>query len=283
MNRIYLSFLVMFLLLIFGCSSQLEQSESQDFVEPILESKPRISFPKLAEEKNYSGNVKALLYVSETGIVKKVDILESSGYTVLDEAAVDYFKRFVFNPARGNGKSISCRVVWDIKFDFVDKESNARDYVEDVIILYDEVSLARGKEGNRIQDKIFSLHNQFVNSMWNSTNFNATITKVVSPEIAEEWKISEYTYPLSFLLFHDFVVRFPDYDNIVEVKKTLVNSITSDIKYINQNQAWNSESEVERQELLKKIKAFMERNYPEYLNSEREIDIQLNSKINLFI
>jgi TonB family protein len=283
MKRIMLSILTLFLLYVFSCSSQLEQTESQDFVEPTLESKPRISFPRIAEEENYSGNVKVLLYVSETGIVNKVDILESSSYAVLDEAAVDYFKRFVFNPARGKGKPISSRVIWDINFNFVDKESNANDYVEDVMDLYNEVSVAAGEEKNEIQDKIFSLHNQFVNSMWNSANFNATITKVVSPNLTQEWSNVSKTYPLTFLLYHDFSLRFPDYHNSSEVNKELMNALKSDISYINQIPVRTNGTIEQKQELVKRIKKFIEMNYPEYLNSEREIDIQLNSKINLFI
>jgi TonB family protein len=259
-----------------GCSSQLENTESQGFVEPSLENKPRLLYPKIAEEENYSGDVKALIYISETGVVSKVDVLESSGYDILDEAAVDYFKRFIFKPATGNGKPISCRAIWNIQFNLVDQKSNAKDYVEEILDLFNEVAVAAGEEKNEIQDNIFSLHKQFVNSMWNSANFNATIAKVVSPEIVKEWTNGLNGYPLSFLLYHDFTARFPDYHNLSEVKKELENSLKSDIEYINQSPARSNGTSVQ-QELLNKIKRFVETNYPNLLNDNLGFDGVINS------
>jgi len=277
MKRIFLSVLVMLLLLIYGCSSHLENSESPDFVAPSLESKPRILFPKIAEEENYSGNVKALLYISETGIVYKVDVLESSGYDVLDKAAVDYFTRFIFNPATGNGNPISCRAIWDMQFNLVDQESDAEDYVEEILDLYNEVTIAVGEEKNKIQDNIFSLHNQFVINMWNSANFNETVSKVVSPKIAQEWANVSNAYPLAFLLYHDFTVRFTDYYNLSEVKEELVNSLKSDIQYINQIQVKTNGTSAQKQELIQKIKIFVKAKYPELLKEDLGLDKAINS------
>ncbi len=277
MKRISLSVLVMFLLVIFGCSSHLENSETPGFVKPRLESKPRILFPKIAKEENYSGDVKALLYISETGAVDKVDILESSGYDVLDQAAVDYFKKFIFKPATGNGKPISCRAIWDMKFKLSDQESTAKDYVKEIMELYNEVATATGEDKDEIKDKILSMHNKFVNSMWNSVNFNEIVAKVVLPDIASDWANLSKAYPLDFILYHDFNVRFPDYHDSSEVKKELVNSLNSDIKYIIQVPASTNGTSSQKQELIYKIKKFVETNYPELLNKVFGFDKVINS------
>ena len=277
MKEIFISIAIMFVRLIFGCSSQLESMKSQGFVEPSLESKPRIIFPKIAEEENYSGDVKALLYISENGSVYRVDVLESSGYKVLDEAAVDYFKRFVFNPATGNGKPISCRAIWDMKFSLVDQKSNAKDYVEEILDLYNEVTVADGDEKDEILDNIFSLHKQFINSMWNSLNFNASVAKVVLPNIAEEWANESNTYPLVFILYHDFNVRYPDYHNSEDINKEIRNSLKSDIEYIIKSPARSNGDSAHKKELLQKIKIFVEMNYPELLNEDLDFDRSINS------
>ncbi len=71
-----------------------------------LLTKAEPDYPPLAVQSGIEGEVTVKIFVSESGKVIKVKINKSSGYLVLDSAAVDYSKKLRFKPARQNGNPV---------------------------------------------------------------------------------------------------------------------------------------------------------------------------------
>jgi TonB family protein len=67
---------------------------------PQIEYEPEFIYPAAAIEKNIEGDVQLLLLVSNDGIVKDVKVKNSSGFKILDDAAVIYGKKIKYSPLK---------------------------------------------------------------------------------------------------------------------------------------------------------------------------------------
>ena len=61
------------------------------------------------------GAVVILIHVSETGVATGVDVMETSGVTSLDKAAVDAVRKWHFRPALQEGRAVP----FDMRFRFI--------------------------------------------------------------------------------------------------------------------------------------------------------------------
>ncbi|MGB0360298.1 MAG: energy transducer TonB [Endozoicomonas sp.] len=91
--------------------------------EPVMVSEPAIQnwvephYPKLALRRNQQGVVMLDVVVDEHGSPLMIDILESSGYPVLDKAAIDAVEKWSFRPEQRNRQFVKSRVYIPISFE----------------------------------------------------------------------------------------------------------------------------------------------------------------------
>jgi len=55
-------------------------------------------YPDIARLNGWEGDVELKFWVEKDGVVSKVEILKTSGYSVLDEQAVSSIKKWIFSP-----------------------------------------------------------------------------------------------------------------------------------------------------------------------------------------
>jgi protein TonB len=73
-------------------------------------------YPRLAQKLGEEGSVVVRVLVSTEGVADKVELKKSSGSSILDQAALDTFKKWRFNPATIDGRPVAD---WfDIQFKF---------------------------------------------------------------------------------------------------------------------------------------------------------------------
>jgi protein TonB len=75
---------------------------------------PKPDYPKYARARHWVGAGWYVMNVdTDTGLVTSVEIIQSSGHKILDQAAVDAFRRWRFQPGRvGRAK---CPVTWTMR------------------------------------------------------------------------------------------------------------------------------------------------------------------------
>ncbi len=73
-------------------------------------------YPPAAAARNEEGTVDLLIHVAPSGDASSVDIVESSGYTVLDEAARDAVLRWHFNPEQKDGLPVASELPFRMIF-----------------------------------------------------------------------------------------------------------------------------------------------------------------------
>lgn len=75
-----------------------------------------VTYPAEAKRKRQAGSVRLMLYISAAGSVDRVEVVRSSGFPLLDAAAVRAESRSRLNPARRNGIAVPSRAVTECRF-----------------------------------------------------------------------------------------------------------------------------------------------------------------------
>jgi periplasmic protein TonB len=88
------------------------------------ENKPPV-YPETARARGYEGIVFVTAEVLMDGNVGRLNINKSSGYAVLDTAALEAVKHWKFEPARKMGKPCASKVNLPIRFDIRDENSQS--------------------------------------------------------------------------------------------------------------------------------------------------------------
>lgn len=88
----------------------------QDVAYPNYRLNPKPHYPQVAKRRGYEGTVLLKVLVSRTGRAAVVEVASSSGYGVLDEAALLAVKQWLFVPARVGGEPTDSWVVVPITF-----------------------------------------------------------------------------------------------------------------------------------------------------------------------
>jgi TonB family protein len=262
-KKLNYAILVMMLISVGCVQSNLIKNQDENYISPSIKQQPQFFYPKIAQENYYYGLTKVVVMISKTGKVDRTVVIKSSGHTTLDEAAIEYCKGLIFTPATKDGVPVESRIVWDVKYNFMDQNWNTNDYWKLVQALYDKTKIVNKDDRLKIEKEILEKHSEFISRMNDAINFNNIVEKVISPKLSEEWKNNWNTWPLSFLLYYDFIERFPEFDSINVVKTKLKDAINNDIQYILKQPTTDAESKKAKEDILTKIKMFFASHYPD--------------------
>ena len=222
--------LLLFILLS-GCSIFSDYT-NDEIIAPKLISKPKLIYPFAAQREERSGTSIIMLEISDSGIVEKTLVYKSSGHTDLDKAAMEYCKGFRFTPAMQNGNPITASMRWEINYDLEDFTKEILNNIDRVNRLYTLIEKVENDRKYRLQSEILNMHTSMIDRVNDGEKFNEYLYGVVNNNLRIVWEKRTDNYPLTFLLYHDFIERFGDYDSLAAVKNMLKNSLRSDIEYL---------------------------------------------------
>ena len=77
---------------------------------------PRPIYPALARRRGWEGTVILQVEVGADGAVNRVNLQNTSGYRILDLAALDAVQRWRFHPGIRNGLPQVCTVLVPVRF-----------------------------------------------------------------------------------------------------------------------------------------------------------------------
>jgi protein TonB len=77
---------------------------------------PRPAYPASARQQGWEGTVRLRVRVTEDGRARQVDIHQSSGYDLLDDAALDAVRQWRFTPAQRGDTPVASWVIVPIAF-----------------------------------------------------------------------------------------------------------------------------------------------------------------------
>ncbi|MGE0268916.1 MAG: energy transducer TonB [Candidatus Omnitrophota bacterium] len=91
-------------------------------VQPLTHFNQPPAYPRTARRKGWEGRVVLDVLVSQDGDVLSIDILQSSGYGMLDKEAVKAIREWRFEPARLFGNRIEKRVEIPVVFRLTEED-----------------------------------------------------------------------------------------------------------------------------------------------------------------
>lgn len=74
-------------------------------------------YPRVARQRGHEGTVELRIHVLRSGATGGVEILRSSGHTVLDDAALEAAMRWRFTPATRGGRPVDLWIEMPVEFD----------------------------------------------------------------------------------------------------------------------------------------------------------------------
>ena len=271
----YIKIIIATAFLLASCS-HVQQPLDENIVPPVLKNEPKLIYPLSAQESNKFGTSVVLFTVSNEGIVKQTRVYKSSGFKELDVAAENYCKGLVFDPAIQFGEPIASNMKWEIKFNLKEFGYEVQGKITDVVKLYSQEKQLVGSERLSIQKEILKKHNSVISEIKDGLKLNEYIYSVVQNNIADEWKHESDSYPLSFLLYHDFITRFADYDSLSAVRSRLEYALNQDLNYLTSTSNIG-DSNFKKATLIQKIKKFVENHYPYLKLNNLEIELKNNN------
>lgn len=259
-----------------ACTST-KQVFNENITEPVLKTEPKLIYPLDAQQENRSGSTVVTFTITKDGEVSQTRIHNSSGYRDLDNAAENFCKNLTFIPAKEYGEAIPSCMRWEVMFDLKELGRAIKSEIADINDLYEEAEKATGVSKLLIEKEILKKHKDIMSKVKDGIKLNDYIYGVVQNNIRSEWKDVSDSYPLTFLLFHDFISRFKDYDSLSAVKSLLEYSLNQDIDYLSLPGNFQEKDKANMAVLIQKIKSFVEINYPQIKLNDLVIKLNNNS------
>ena len=100
-------------------SKEITALESEPLFDAAYLNNPAPKYPASAKRRNIEGKVLLEVSVNADGEAAKVRISRSSGFPILDNAALEAVKNWRFIPAKKSGKAVAAQVIVPIEFKIV--------------------------------------------------------------------------------------------------------------------------------------------------------------------
>jgi TonB family protein len=95
----------------------LSELPGMSIARPLYKQNPSPAYPLRARRMGYEGLVMLKVLVDENGRVDDLEVLDSSGYAILDKAAIASVKKWMFEPGTEGGKKKKMWVKIPIRFE----------------------------------------------------------------------------------------------------------------------------------------------------------------------
>ena len=224
-------------------------------------------YPREAEQQGIGGSVELLLLVTEKGEVSITRVQQSSGYSILDEAAVEYAKKLRFDPARKNGTPVNIWLSWMVNYETLAGYFIPKLYVGRVLEYIALAAQFTGDEKEHILQEMLYAHEDYVAHLLEHPhlNYNNEIEEFLKPEVYERWSELWEEWPLGFVVYHDFIERYPKSAHYSYATGQLLDAIKRDIKRIEEASRYDEQLRAKKDTVLKTMFAFLFENYPQVL------------------
>ncbi len=200
MKRLLLSFGLLFIL--WSCTAKRDAL----CTVPVL-TDYRLYYPDEALERGLEGTVVLHLVVNEEGRTENVQIHSSSGFLLLDSAAVRTAATFIFSPAVVRDKPTRSRITLPVEFKLTDMDFET--WITEVVVLQEKIN--RSQNSKDIEG-LYNLYKRLIYSTRYESDMkvNDYIEDAVEPQTADIWDGYWSAYPAAVLLFIDIIKRYPD-------------------------------------------------------------------------
>ena len=218
-----------------------------------------VIYPPEARVKKIEGRVEVSILVDKSGHVKQAQIAKTSGYPILDNAALQIAQLARFKPARLHGKKQAVWVVWPLVFKIKRQKLDPKAWQEEVERLKQHIRESKGAQRQQLIEDLFFRYKDFAEYLVDhpQKNYNRQIQAVVEKSTRRRWNRFWKVYSAPFALFDDFVTQFPDHPFVPEAKVYLEQYLEYAINDLKSGTAQFTGSRQLRDELIAQLQAYL--------------------------
>lgn len=213
--------------------SQVFRACQTAIIPPKLIKESYISvYPPAAYTEQVEGTVLLLVHIDQNGMVTDAYIRKSSGYPVLDSSAIALAKTSHFSPGLIGGTPQEVWMTWPIVYRFTSLTMDVERWQHQVFIY--QRNIAKNPDDAFTEINLFSHYVRMANyqSEKRDLTINAVLLDVVAPEIRNSWKVYEEVWPLPFILFWDYLHKYPQSNYTSLTRDYLMESTQTEIEYL---------------------------------------------------
>lgn len=215
---------------------------------PKVQSGTKLDYPISAQLEHLEGEVELGIFVSQTGLPQEVKLMKSSGHAILDDAALAFGRKISFEPALVDGQPVSAWTRLMLRYRLTDVAFERVQWLREV---RQEQKLAAAETDSvRFEQHCRRLYTSFAGMQnWAETQsvyaVNDLIWQVVQPALAERWRSFRNEYSALFLLWDDFLQRYPRSALAGRVREDLLKALL-DVEYTIRLDCLRSESKARK-------------------------------------
>ena len=227
-------------------------------------------YPSEAREKQLEGTVVLKILVNQDGIIEESELQKSSGYDVLDDTAFKVAETARFKPAKVNGETKSVWITWPLVFEITSLTFNTEQWIAKAL---DHIYYSSSDDNSKrrlAQQALYYHYKDFSRYMVKHRKFylNEAALRVVLPEIRKQWELYEETWPLTFVLYQDFVKRFPQSEFQKEAEAYLVEYMKNEMFQFKVRIQDRSLQLNDGNRFYYQLLSFLQKNYPDSITKD---------------
>ncbi|HKJ68317.1 MAG TPA: energy transducer TonB [bacterium] len=228
----------------------------------LIKDSVQLKYPIQAYDENIEGKVLLRIYIDEEGMVQYAKIYRSSGYDILDSAAIEVAESARFRPGRVNGEIQGMWLTWPLVYSFDRIAEDTRKWKQKVRA----AQYSASRDQSDAQYDLLVYYRGMARKMVDDRNvqLNDMVFSVCLSAVKSQWDEYKHDWPLSFLLFQDFLTRYPDSDHRKTAEDYLRDYLTYEITLL-QNTPFAKETREgqNKQKLLQTMVGFLREHYPQ--------------------
>ncbi len=192
---------------------------------PRVASSIPLDYPLSAQLQRLEGEVSLTVFVSPEGKPEEVALSQSSGYEVLDDAALRFVRKLAFDPGTLDEKPLGAWTRLVLRYKLTEMAFEKDRWLSDVLGLQREI--ARETEPALRETLLRRLYTNYVGCVTyvdsrDDPAINGAIRSLVSKEMEANWQPFWDQYAAPFVLFDDFLTRFPDSEIADQARQDLI-------------------------------------------------------------
>jgi len=207
-------FLTLLLLCLIACHTELKRKPT--IIQPkLLFTEESFSYPLEAFNLGIEGRTVIKLLIDEEGNIIESSVLEPSGSPILDESALKMIKSSVYEPGTIDGVPGRFELHIPVHFrlanvyDLIDDIDN---WLEQTAAFHEEIMNSRTAVDSVLYEKLYYHYHDLAREIGytRSKNVNSDILDIVKKNVGGSWSEYKTEWPLGFLLYKDYISRYPD-------------------------------------------------------------------------
>jgi TonB family protein len=178
---------------------------------PRVASEIKLDYPLSAQMKKIEGEVGIAVFVNPKGEAEEVNLVLSSGYAELDEAAVQFSRGVKFEPGTLDDRPVGAWTRLLLRYNLTEVVFQKERWLTDVRDLQEQLAKADSSKRDNLLRRLYTQYIGLLNyaEEISELEINTYVRMVISKESVRRWQPFWDQYAAAFILLDDFLFRYP--------------------------------------------------------------------------